>query len=113
MRFLVKLFGLGLLIAGIYFLGKNIIFTTQISQFWRQDLAAAGSVLLLSLGVVGLVLFPRASGLLAWGAIAIGILLVFLSGKVSLRPTSLWYFFVSFTCLVSGFKLMATGRLPL
>jgi hypothetical protein len=111
MRLLIKLVGLVLLLVGIYFLGQNIVFTTQVSPYWWRDISATGSVVALVAGLVSLLFFRRETGQFGWVLVGLGIVLVFLSGKVILRPTSLWYFFLSFAALVAGFKLIRTGRL--
>lgn len=111
MQLLSKLIGLILLIVGVYFVGQNIIFTTQVSRYWWSDLSAAGSVLAITSGIISLLFFRRLMGDLGWGLVVLGILLVFVSGKVVLLPTSLWYFFLSFVCLIAGFKMISTGRI--
>ncbi|MDX2212425.1 MAG: hypothetical protein SFY66_03970 [Oculatellaceae cyanobacterium bins.114] len=45
-----------------------------------------------------------------WLLVGTGIVLVFLSGGVILRPTSLWTFFLAFVAMMAGFKLITTGR---
>ena len=62
-------------------------------------------------GVLALVFFPRESGNFGWILLGIGTVLVFLSGGVILRPTSLWDFFVSLTAFVAGYKLLNEGRM--
>lgn len=111
MQLISKLIGLILLIVGVYFVGQNIIFTTQVSRYWWSDLSAAGSVLAITSGIISLLFFRRLMGDLGWGLIVLGILLVFVSGKVILLPTSLWYFFLSFVSLIAGFKMISTGRI--
>ncbi len=108
--FLFKLIGLILLLVGVYFLGQNIIFTTQYSPYFWRDIPAAASVLALIGGMISLLLFPRETGSLGWILLIIGCVLVFLSGGVVLRPTSLWTFFVAFAALIGGFKLLTEGR---
>jgi len=111
MRLLLKLVGLSLVVLGIYFLGQNIFFTTQISPYWWRDVSAAASVIAILGGLTSLLFFRRATGDFGWILVMLGILLVFVSGRVILRPTSLWYFFLSFASLMAGFKLIRTGRL--
>jgi hypothetical protein len=82
MRFFIKFIGLVFLLVGIYFLGQNIIFTTNVSPFWWRDLSAAGSVLALTAGIIFLVFFRRAVGQLGWVLVGLGIMLVFVSGRV-------------------------------
>lgn len=113
MRFLGKLVGLALVLAGIYFLGQNILFTTRISPYWWQDLSASGSVLAILAGIVTALYGDRSIRNAGWLLIALGILLVFVSGRVILQPTSLWTFFLSFVSLMAGFQLITTGRLRL
>jgi len=111
MQFLKKLIELALVIAGIYFLGKNIYFTTYVSSYWWRDISAAGSVLSILGGVISLIFFPRDMKMLGTVFVFLGIVLVFVSGSVVLRPTSLWYLFLSFSSLLGGLKLMNTGRI--
>ncbi|NEP15034.1 MAG: hypothetical protein F6K14_33650 [Symploca sp. SIO2C1] len=111
MRFFIKLVGLALVFVGIYFLGQNIFFTTQISPYWWRDISATASVLTITGGIISILFFRRAVGELGWILIGLGIILVFVSGRVILRPTSLWYFFLSFASLIAGFKLITTGRI--
>jgi hypothetical protein len=111
MRLLLKLIGLALLLVGIYFLGQNIIFTTQTASYWWRDISAAGSVLAVTSGVVALLFFNRNAGGVGWVLVGLGILLVFVSGNVVLKPTSLWTFFLAFVSLVGGLQLITTGRL--
>ncbi|MCA1994870.1 MAG: hypothetical protein LDL41_22905 [Coleofasciculus sp. S288] len=105
-----KLIGLGLLIAGIYFLGQNIIFTTQYSPYFWRDVPAATSVLAIMGGVISIIFFREAVGNFGWILLIFGIVLVFLSGGVVLRPTSLWTFFLAFVALIGGFQLLVQGR---
>ena len=108
----LRLVGLALLIYGIYFLGKDIVFTSQVYPWWR-GIAAEGSVVALMGGVLALVFFPRGTKELGWISIVAGIILVFLSSRAILNPTSLWQFIVSFAMMAGGYKLMITGRWPL
>ncbi|MFW6358189.1 MAG: hypothetical protein ACOC0N_03095 [Chroococcales cyanobacterium] len=66
MQILLKLIGVALVIVGIYFVGQNIIFTTQVSPYWWRDISAASSVIALLLGLVSLIFFPRETGSLGW-----------------------------------------------
>jgi hypothetical protein len=59
MRFLLRILGFGLLIWGIYFLGRNIVFTTNIHPYWWRGITADASVLALMSGVLMLIFFPR------------------------------------------------------
>jgi hypothetical protein len=108
---MTRLLGILLFIAGIYFLGKNIIFATTYFPYYYRSLPSIGSVLSIISGIIALVFFRRATGNLGWILLGIGIVLVFLSGGVILRPTSLWSFFVSFAALAVGYKLVSEGRI--
>ncbi|MBW4582932.1 MAG: hypothetical protein KME42_25475 [Tildeniella nuda ZEHNDER 1965/U140] len=106
-----QLFGLLLLLAGIYFLGQNIIFSTYYSPYFWRNLPAVGSVLAIMGGVTSLLFFRRQTGSFGWALLILGIVFVFLSGGVVLKPTSLWSFMIAFAALISGFKLLTEGRL--
>jgi hypothetical protein len=112
MRLLGKLIGLALVLSGIYFLGQNIIFTTQTSAYWWRDISAAGSVISLLAGVL-MLLNGREMKQMGWILIGLGIVLVFVSGGVILRPTSLWTLFLALVLLVGGYNLITTGRIDL
>ncbi|MEO0407504.1 MAG: DUF4058 family protein [Cyanobacteria bacterium P01_A01_bin.135] len=112
MRFLVQLLGFALMLLGVYFLGRNIIFTTNASPYFWRGLAADLSVLCLVLGVVWLLIMPIGARHLGWVFIIAGIVFVFGSSRAILNPTSLWQFFVAFAAMSSGYKMLATGRSP-
>lgn len=112
MRFLLRLLGFGFLIFGIYFLGRDIIFTTNVSPYWWRGIAADASVFSLMAGVLILIFFPRGAKNLGWIPVIVGIILVFLSSRAILNPISLWQFFLSFTLIAGGYQLLITGRLP-
>lgn len=111
MRFFSKLIGLALVLVGIYFLGQNIFFATQVSRYWYRDISATGSVLALVSGILTLLFAGRGARETGWILVGLGIILVFLSGGVILRPTSLWTFFLAFVALVGGVRLITTGRI--
>jgi hypothetical protein len=113
MRLLSRLLGLGLLLLGIYFLGKNIYFTNDIYPYWWRGVAADASILFLTMGVLMFFLLPRDNKELAGIAIAIGIIAVFLSSRAILQPTSLWQFVLSLASFTGGYQLFSTGRLNL
>lgn len=111
MRLLKKLIGLALILVGVYFLGQNIIFTTQTAAYWWRDISAAGSVVAVVSGILMLMYGRRGGRETGWILVGLGILLVFVSGGVILRPTSLWTLFLAFASLVSDFQLITVGRL--
>lgn len=105
------IFGLALILTSIYFLGQNIQFSTHYYYNWWQKVPAAGAVLAIMLGVASLSFWRRELGNFGWVFIAIGIILVFLSGGVVLQPTSLWTFFVSMLAFASGYQLLTSGKI--
>ena len=111
MRLLTPLLGFALMILGIYFLGKNIFFTTSAYPWWR-GIAADLSVLSLAVGVFMLVCLPSGAKSVGWVAIAFGIICVFASSRAILNPTSLWQFLVSLLCMGYGYQMLTTRRLP-
>ncbi|MEN9214465.1 MAG: hypothetical protein Q6K12_04455, partial [Gloeomargarita sp. DG_1_6_bins_138] len=90
MKLLLRLIGLGLVLWGIYVLGENIFFTTQVSPYFWRGVAADGSVLALTVGVLMLVFLPTDAK--SWGLLPIilAIVLIIASGQAVLQPTSLW-----------------------
>ena len=94
MRLLVQLLGFGLMLLGLYYLGKNIFFTTSVSPYWWRAI------------------LPRSAKTLGFVCIAFGILMVIVSSRAILTPMSLWQFVISLGSFVFGFRMMLTGRLP-
>jgi hypothetical protein len=113
MRWFLRLSGLGLLILGIYILGQNIVFTTNPSPYWWRGVAADASIISLIVGVLMLVFLPRGSKNIGWLPIVLGIILVFLSSRAILNPTSLWQFLLSLASIAFGYQMLLTGRSPL
>ena len=113
MRTFVKFIGFGLLMFSIYLLGHNILFTTNVSPYWWRGIAADASVLCLALGVLSLIFLPDEFKEIGWVSTATGILLVFMSSRAILNPTSLWEFFLSFIVMALGYKMFSTGRVPM
>jgi hypothetical protein len=108
----LRFIGLAALIYGIYFLGKDIVFTSHTYPWWK-GIAAEGSIVALMGGILALVFFPKGTKEIGWISIAVGIVLVFISSRAILNPTSLWQFLVSFGMIAGGYKLMVTGQWPL
>lgn len=105
-----KLLGILFLLAGIYFLGRNIIFSTYYSPFFWRNLPAFGSIIAIMGGTISLIFFPRQTKHCGWLLLIAGVILVFLTGSVSLRPTSLWNFLVAFSSIAIGYKLLISRR---
>lgn len=110
-RLLIKLIGVFLLLFGVYYLGQDIIFTTRFFPSFGRSMPAAGSVLAITGGVIALVFFRRQAGNLGWFLLALGIVLVFLSGGVLLQATTLWKLFIGLVALAVGYKLLSEGRI--
>ena len=106
-----RIFGIALLLLGIYFLGQDIIFASHYYPYGWRNIPAAGSVLAIMVGIICLLFFPRQTGSFGWILLGFAVVLVFLSGGVILKPTTLWQFFVAFVALSSGFQLLTQGRL--
>lgn len=112
MRFLIQLIGLALILLGVYFLGKNIFFTTNAYPYWWRGIAADTAIFLLFSGICLLVLMPLgAMKQLGWLFVIAGILCVFVSSRVVLNPTTLWQFFVAALSMMFGYRLFSTGRI--
>lgn len=111
MALIARVIGVILIGAGIYFLGNNIIFTTNVYPYFWRGIAADGSILALIAGVMMLVFLPAREKSWGWIPIIIGVVLVFFSSRAILNPTSLWQFLVSFASMAVGYKLVAQGRL--
>ncbi len=100
-----KIIGIALICAGIYFLGQNIIFTTRISPYWWQDISAAGAVIAISLGIL-MVLFGASDiKAIGWFIFGAGIVMVFASGGVVLKPTSMIDFALGVAAFAGGIRL--------
>jgi hypothetical protein len=106
-----KIAGLALMIISVYFLGQNIIFTSNYYSSWWREAPAAASVIALLAGICSLTCWRQTTGSLGWILIAIGIILVFLSGGVVLQPTSLWTFCVAMLSFTSGYQLLTKGQI--
>ena len=112
MRLFIQLIGLVLMLLGIYFLGKNIFFTTNVSPYFWRGFAADASFFLLCAGICLLAFMPLgAMKQLGWILIGAGILCIFISSRAILNPTSLWQFFVATSAMAFGYRFFATGRL--
>jgi hypothetical protein len=99
------------MLTGMYFLGHNILFTTNASPYWWRGISADISVFALTGGIGALVTLPRSSKSIGWTLIIIGIISVFLSSRAILNPISLWQFFLSLLSFIAGYQLFATGKI--
>ncbi|PZD72228.1 hypothetical protein C1752_03815 [Acaryochloris thomasi RCC1774] len=113
MKLLGRFLGLVLVLLGLYVLGQNIYFTTNVSPYWWRGLAADSSVLCLTSGIISLFFFPKELKSLGWIAMGLGVLLVFVSSRAVLQPTSLWQFCLSTASFVGGYQLITKGKINL
>lgn len=111
-RCMFKLIGLGLMLVGIYYLGQNIIFTTNPYPYWWRGIAADTSIFALVSGIVLLFTLPKDLRSLGWLPIIVGIVLVFVSSRAILNPTTLWEFLISIFSIAAGYKMFVTKRQP-
>ena len=111
MKLIARLIGLALILLGIYFLGQNIHFSTNLYPYWWRGVSADASILFLTTGVLMLFVLPIRNKSLSGWLIAIGILLIFASSRAILNPTSLWQFILSLASFIGGYQLFTTGRL--
>lgn len=111
---MIRLIGIALMLVGIYFLGTNIIFTTNMSPYWWRGIAADASVLTLTAGVFSLfILRGRFYKQLGWVLVITGIVCVFVSSRAVLNPTSLWQFFASLVSFSIGYQIFTTGDIDI
>ena len=106
MKFLYQLLGMGLILLGVYFLGRNIVFTTNPYPYFWRGISADLSILSLTIGIAGVFILPSSAKSFGWSLIGLGILFVFLSSVAILAPTSLWYFVLSLGSMMAGMKLI-------
>ena len=107
MRFFI---GLSLILLGLYFLGKNVVFTTRYLPFLWQDISATGAVFCITGGVSSLILADGNFKKAGWIFIFLGVVLVFVNARVFIKPTSLWSFIWGVASMASGFRIMHSQR---
>jgi hypothetical protein len=107
---MIRLIGLGLFFFGFWFIGQNIIFTSQISFFTFRGIAAGGSIILL-VGGISTYLFgsgsSRNAGLVM---LLLASVLIFMSGVVIITPTSLAEVFIGIAAMIFGGRMITSGR---
>ncbi len=113
-KFLIKLIGLGLMFLGIYFLGKNIMFTTNLYPYWWRGISADASILFLTGGIFSLfMLRKRKYKKIGWYLIIAGVIAVFISSRAVLSPTTLWQFFLALVTFSFGYQGFTTGKIDI
>ena len=108
-----KIFGLALIIVSVYFLGQNIVFVTHHYHNSWQRISSAISIISLMLGIGCLTFWRSVVGNLGWVFIIIGIILVYISSGVVLRPTNLWTVLLEMSILAIGFQLVTGGKIKI
>jgi cytochrome c biogenesis protein CcdA len=109
-RLLIKLIGFIVLLIGVYFLGKNIIFATHIYPYYWRNLPAMGSVLAIMSGAICLIFLEEK--LETWSDfVGNRYSASFLERWRYLKTNSLWNFFIGFVALAGGYKLLNEGRI--
>lgn len=102
--------GLAFVLCGLYFLGKNVMFTTRWLPYFWQDFSAAGAVLCIVFGVIALIFLNENLKKAGWVLIFLAVVLVFVHARVFIKPTSLWTFFLGIVSMAAGFKIMHSQR---
>ena len=102
------------MLLGVYLLGQNIIFATTYLSVWWRDASAVFAVVALVAGVLTSVYATdRQVKRAGWAIVAMGIIAVFMTGGIFLRPTSLIQFLAGICALASGYQLFTSGRVSL
>ena len=107
---LIKLIGSGLFFFGFWFIGQNIIFTSQISFFTFRGVAAGGSIILLVGGIFAYVFGGRDYKNAGLVMLVLAVILIFMSGVVIITPTSLAEVFIGIAAMIFGGRMMTSGR---
>lgn len=99
---------------GVYLLGENIIFSTSYLRGWWKDGSATFAVIAMAAGVLtALYATERQVKRAGLVMIGLGIIAVFATGGIFLRPTSLFQFLAGICALASGYQLFTTGKVSL
>lgn len=109
---MLRILGLLCILAGFYFIGQNIIFTTSRSPSFWMDVAANGAALVTLLGILTIIFGGSDTRSLGYGLLGVGALLIFLSGRVFLRPTSLFHFTAGFLAMAAGWYMFSSNQPP-
>lgn len=111
---LIRLLGLFLFLLGIYLFVQDISLVGRCHSYscyqWH-NLAATGSVIACMSGIVSVFLFKQKTGNLGWLLLALGVLLVYLSGGIILKLSGMLTFIASFTAMAYGQQLMKRRRI--
>ncbi len=107
---MTRLIGFGLFLFGFWFLGQNIIFYSSFNWFSFTGLLSGASILLLLAGVCTLVFGNRATRNQGIVMLIFSIILIFLSGRVYITPTSLAEVFLGVAAMIIGGNLTLKGE---
>jgi hypothetical protein len=107
---LIRFIGLGLFFFGFWFLGQNIIFSSQISFFTFRGIAAGGSIILLIAGISTYLFGSGSSRNAGLVMLLLAVVLIFMSGIVIITPTSLAEVGVGIAAMIFGGRMITSGR---
>jgi hypothetical protein len=110
---MVRLAGLGLFFFGFWFLGQNIIFSSQISLFTFRGLAAGGSLVLLIGGISTFLFGSPQSRNAGFIMLLLSVVLIFMGGIITITPTSLAEVFIGIAAMIFGGRMITSGRYDL
>jgi hypothetical protein len=111
---LIRLLGVLLFMLGIYLFVRDISLVGTCQSYFCygwQNLAAPGSVIACMGGVLSVFVFQRKTTTLGWLLLGLGVLLVYLSGGMLLKPIAMLTFIASFTAMAYGHQLMKRRRM--
>lgn len=113
---LIRLLGVLLFMLGIYLFVRDISIVNECQSLFCyewQNLAASGSVIACMGGVLSVFVFQRRTTTLGWLLLSLGVLLVYLSGGMLLKPIGMLTFIASFTAMAYGHQLMKRRRMAI
>ena len=95
---LIRLLGILLFMLGIYLFVRDISLVGQCQSYFCsewQNLTASGSAIACMGGVLSVFVFQQRTTTLGWLLLGLGVLLVYLSGGMLLKPIAIHRFFCS------------------
>lgn len=107
----MRFVGLVLIFVGLYVLGENIIFVSSARMFSFSDPTAIAVLVFVVVGAIALIMFRPQTGPWGWVAIGLAIAIALASGRIIIRPLSLWMLILGLVPAITGFQLMLRGRL--
>ena len=111
---LIRLLGILLFMLGIYLFVRDISLVGQCQSYFCsewQNLTASGSAIACMGGVLSVFVFQQRTTTLGWLLLGLGVLLVYLSGGMLLKPIAMLTFIASFAAMAYGHQLMKRRRI--